>query len=94
MRAVWMRRTFTNVCLEGTGLGITKSLGTVWGWGQLSIWEFFGDQPQKTPKFGDGDEGRHCQTFGDSLGMGTVKILGIFEGKSPKNLKNRGGVGG
>ena len=78
----------------GTGIGIAKPLGTVWGRGQVRIWQFLEHQPRKNPKFGDGDESEHCQTFGDSLGMGTVKILGILGGKSQKNLKSRDGVGG
>ena len=72
------------------GIGITKLSGTVWGWGQLSIWAFLGDYPRKPPNFGDGDEGRHCQTFGESLGMGTVKTLGIFWGKIPEKPQNSG----
>ena len=39
--------------------------------------------------------GTHFSTVSGTLrGWGTAKIMGIFGGESPKNLKIRGGDGG
>ena len=54
------------------------------GWGQSAQRGFSGENPQKTPKFGDGDGERLSKSFGETLGTGTITILGILGVKSPK----------
>ena len=60
------------------------------GWGQSAQRGFSGENPQKTPKFGDGDGERLSKSFGETLGTGTITILGIFGGEIPKNLRISG----
>ena len=49
--------------------------------------------PQNSPFFGYGDGVRAANRFGDNLGAGKTKILGIFGGISLKIPKFRGGDG-
>ena len=61
------------------------------GWGQSAQWGFSGENPQKPPKFGDGDGERLSKSFGETMGTGTITILGIFGGEIPKISVFRGG---
>ena len=54
------------------------------GWGQSAQRGFSGENPQKTPKFGDGDGERLSKSFGETLGTGTITISGILGVKSQK----------
>ena len=49
---------------------------------------FSGENPQKPPKFGDGDGARHCKSFKNTSGKGTAQNFGGYQmifGESPKN---------
>ena len=60
------------------------------GWGQSAQRGFLGENPQKNPKFGDGDGERLSKSFGETLGTGTITISGIFWGEIPENLQISG----
>ena len=60
------------------------------GWGQSAQRGFSGENPQKNPKFGDGDGERLSKSFGETLGVGTITISGIFGGEIPENLRISG----
>ena len=57
------------------------------GWGQSTQGGFSGENPQKTPKFGDGDGERLSKSFGETLGTGIITISGSFGGEIPENLR-------
>ena len=86
---------------EGTGRGRGQPYGQEFlgenpqksprGWGgeggQSRARGFLGENPRKTPKFGDRVGARLSKSFGETLGKGTITILGILGGEIPENLR-------
>ena len=82
---------FVQVCLKHWGISgnprNSAKLSNIWGQGKVWFQNsgIFGDSPQYYPKIGEGEKGTSFKGFGDSLGTGTVKILGNIWDKFPKN---------
>ena len=78
----------------GTGTRFGKILG-IFGDGDWFDFEFFlGSIPKNPQKTGMGTGIEPLKGLGILWGRGRLNLWGFFGGKSPKNLKKRGGDGG
>ena len=81
----------------GTGRGWGQTYGKIWGFfgdGDWFDFEFFGGSiPENPQKTGMGTGIEPLKGLGILWGRGRLNLWGFFWGKSPKNLKKRGGDG-